>query len=144
MKDIDEAVEKLQRKYIAAVHDRNVSALIQLYDPKVRIFDTWGVWQYNGLDSWRIAIEGWFSSHPTDKLLVSFNECTVLGSIELATMTAIVTYAVTTSDGKEIRSMQNRMTWIVRTTGHNLRIIHEHTSAPVGFEDMKVILKRQA
>ena len=32
----------------------------------------------------------------------------------------------------------------LRTTGHVLRIAHEHTSAPVGFEDMKAILQREA
>ncbi len=38
--------------------------------------------------------------------------------------------------------MQNRLTWILRTSGHVLRIVHEHTSAPAGFEDGKVILQR--
>ena len=144
MKDIDEAVAKLRQRYTTAVHERNVSALIQLYDPKVRIFDAWGVWEYNGTESWQIAVEGWLSSHPTEKLRVSFTDCTVLGNMDLATMTAIVTYAGISLDGTESHSMQNRITWIVKTIGHNLRIIHEHTSAPVGFEDMKAILKRQA
>ena len=59
-------------------------------------------------------------------------------------MTAIVTYAGISAEGKETHSMQNRMTWILRTMGHNLRIVHEHTSAPIGFEDMKAILKKRA
>jgi hypothetical protein len=39
--------------------------------------------------------------------------------------------------------MQNRMSWGLKTSGHVLRIFHEHTSAPVGFEDMKAILVRE-
>lgn len=144
MKDIDEAIAKLQQRYIAAVAGRNVKALIQLYDPKARVFDAWGVWEYDGADAWQIAIEGWFSAQPNDKLQISFSHCVVLGNLELATMTAIVSYAGIAPDGSESHSMQNRMTWVVRTIAHNLRIVHEHTSAPIGFEDMKAILKRPA
>ena len=144
MKDIDDAVEKIKHRYITAVADRNPSALVQLYDPKARIFDAWGVWEYSGTAAWQIAVEGWFSSHPTDKLKVSFSDCTVFGTMDLATMTAMVTYAGLSAEGKETQSMQNRITWIFRTVGHNLRIVHEHTSAPIGFEDMKAILKKPA
>ena len=118
--------------------------MLQLYDPKVRVFDAWGVWQYNGAESWRIAIEGWFSTNPGDKFKVEFTDSIAIGGPELATMTAIVTYAGIAPDGSESNSMQNRSTWVVKTSGHNLRIIHEHTSAPIGFEDLKAILKRQA
>ena len=144
MNDIDEAVAKLRQRYITAVSGRNVSALIQLYDANVRIFDAWGIWEYASADAWQVALEGWLSSNPTDKLHVSFSSCTVLGNLQLSSMTAIVTYAGIAPDGTESQSMQNRMTWIMRTIGHNLRIIHEHTSAPIGFEDMKAILKKPA
>ena len=60
----------------------------------------------------------------------------------IAITSAIVTYASLSAEGEELRSMQNRITWGLRTTGHVLRIVHEHTSAPVGFEDMKAILHR--
>ena len=38
--------------------------------------------------------------------------------------------------------MQNRISWVLRTSGHVLRIVHEHTSAPIGFTDMKAMLQR--
>ncbi len=143
MKDIDEAIGNLKGRYISAVQARNVKALVQLYDAKVRIFDAWGVFDYNGADAWQIAVEGWLSSNPTEKLQVSFSDCVILGTMDLATMTAVVTYAGLSPDGQELHSMQNRITWIVKTIGHNLRIVHEHSSAPIGFEDMKAILKRK-
>jgi hypothetical protein len=40
--------------------------------------------------------------------------------------------------------MQNRMSWVLKTSGHVLRVVHEHTSVPIGFEDEKAILKRVA
>jgi hypothetical protein len=58
-------------------------------------------------------------------------------------VSAIVTYAGLSAGGQQLRAMQNRMSWGLKTSGHVLRIFHEHTSAPVGFEDMKAILVRE-
>lgn len=144
MKDIEDQIALLRLNYASAVATRNVTALMQLYDAKARIFDAWGVWEYDRPESWKIAIEGWFSSSPDEKLRVEFNDVLVIGNAGLATMTAIVGYAAVSPSGVESHSLQNRITWVVKTTGHSLRIIHEHTSAPIGFEDMKAILKKSA
>lgn len=47
------------------------------------------------------------------------------------------------ADGALLRVMQNRISWVLRTTGHVLRIVHEHSSAPIGFDDGKAILRRE-
>ena len=60
----------------------------------------------------------------------------------LALVSATVTYAGVSAQGEQVRTMQNRLTWALKTSGHVLRIIHEHTSAPAGFEDGKAILQR--
>jgi hypothetical protein len=39
--------------------------------------------------------------------------------------------------------MNNRVTWVMRTSKHVLRIAHEHTSAPIGFSDSNAILLRE-
>jgi hypothetical protein len=36
------------------------------------------------------------------------------------------------------------LSWVLKTSSHVPRIIHEHTSAPIGFEDQKAILQRAA
>jgi len=59
-------------------------------------------------------------------------------------VSAIVTCAVVSAGGEHLRSMQNRISWVLRTSGHNLRIVHEHTSAPIDFNESKAILKRNA
>jgi len=115
-----------------------------LYDPKVRVFDAWGFWCHDGAAAWRVAIEGWFASLSGERVKVSFEDVQSAGGPELATLSAIVTYAAVSASGEPLRSMQNRLTWVLRTSGHVPRIVHEHTSAPIGFEDLKAILQRGA
>ena len=143
MPELDSAVAKLQSSYALAALQRDAEAFVRLYDPAVRIFDAWGVWEYQGAELWRRAVEGWFTSLGTERVKVTFSETVSHGTLAMAFTSAIVTYAGFSAQGEEVRSMQNRITWGLRTTGHVLRIVHEHTSAPIGFEDMKAILHRQ-
>jgi ketosteroid isomerase-like protein len=143
MPELDSAVAKLQASYASAALQRDAEAFVRLYDPDVRIFDAWGVWEYKGAEPWRRAVEGWLISLGTERVKVTFSETESHGSLAMAVTSAIATYANLSAQGEEVRSMQNRITWGLRTTGHVLRIVHEHTSAPVGFEDMKAILHRQ-
>jgi ketosteroid isomerase-like protein len=143
MPDLNSAVANLQASYASAALQRDAAAFVRLYDPAVRVFDAWGVWKYDGVESWRRAVEGWFASLGTETVRVSFSDTESHGTPALAFTSAIVTYASFSAQGEKVRSMQNRITWGLRTTGHVLRIVHEHTSAPIGFEDMKAILHRQ-
>ena len=128
--------------YAAAVYDRDAPAFLQLYDADARVFDTWGLWSYEGTASRRQAIEGWFSSLGQERVKVSFDDVQATVGTELAVMTATGRYAAISADGVEIRSMQNRFTWALKLTGGRWLIAHEHTSVPIGFSDLKGILQR--
>jgi ketosteroid isomerase-like protein len=143
MLEIEKAVARVLENYSSAVHAKDIAAFVRLYDPKVRVFDTWGVWSYDGLEAWQRAVEAWFTSLGTERVKVTFEGVQSSGTAECAIVSAIVTYAGLSAGGQQLRAMQNRMTWGLSTSGHVLRIIHEHTSAPVGFEDMKAILVRE-
>ena len=143
MNDIKTQVLTILDTYKSAVRAKNVEALMHLYAPEARIFDAWGTWSYEGAAAWRIAVEGWFSSLGGEVCKVTFEDVQIVGEPYFAAMSAIVTYAATSAQGQEIRAMQNRISWVLKTSGHVLRIVHEHTSAPVGFEDAKAILKRE-
>ena len=143
MLDIDKSVEKVLGDYAAAVNAKDVAALARLYDPKVRVFDAWGIWSYDGREAWQLAMESWLTSLGTERVKVTFDDVLTSGNAECVIASAIVTYASLSAEGAQLRAMQNRMTWGLRTSGHVLRIIHEHTSAPMGFEDMKAILVRE-
>ncbi len=116
---------------------------MRLYDPKVRVFDTWGVWVHEGAPAWRVAVEGWFSSLVDEVCIVRFDDVRITSGDGVAAMSAVVTYTAVGPDGKDLRSLQNRISWVLKTSGHVLRVIHEHTSAPVGFEDHKAIFLRE-
>lgn len=142
MNELDKDVARILATYESAVFKKDIKTFMHLYDPSVRVFDTWGVWMYEGSDAWQRAVEGWFTSLGTERVKVSFADVKSWVSKEITSVCAVVTYAGLSATGEELRSMQNRVTWVVRTSGHVGRIVHEHTSAPIGFEDSKAILVR--
>ena len=46
--------------------------------------------------------------------------------------------------GDELRAMQNRLTWVLKFEVGEWKIIHEHTSVPIGFADLKGLLQRES
>ena len=139
---LDPAIARLCEAYRAAVLARDVAAFMRLYDPTVRVFDAWGVWSYEDAAAWRTAVDGWFASLGTETVQVSFDDARVVAGPDVSAFSAIVTYAGFTADGAPLRAMQNRLSWIVRATDDGLRIVHEHTSAPIDFDHAKAILRR--
>jgi len=141
--DIEKQVLRAIDTYKSAVLAKNAETLMHLYAPQVRVFDAWGTWSYEGASAWRVAVEGWFASLGGETVRVSFDELRILAGQGHASMSAIVTYAAVSAEGQDLRSMQNRISWVLESSGHVLRIVHEHTSAPIGFEDSKAILQRR-
>ncbi len=142
MSDLDKSISQILETYKAAVLAKDAKALMRLYDPKLRVFDTWGVWSYEGAPAWQLAVEAWLASLGSEKVRVTFEDVQISGTREFALVTAVVSYAGQSALGEPLRAMQNRLSWALKTSGHVLRIVHEHTSAPVGFEDNKAILTR--
>lgn len=144
MDDTDKSITRVLESYKAAVYAKDVAAFMRLYDPSVRVFDTWGVWSYEGADAWQRAVEGWFTSLGTEKVKVTFDDVASSAVPGFAIVSAMVTYAGVSAQGEPLRAMQNRLSWALKTSGHVLRVIHEHTSAPVGFDDAKAILRHES
>jgi uncharacterized protein (TIGR02246 family) len=134
--------EEMLDRYVAAVRAKDVYAFLDLYADDTRNFDLWGVWSYDGKDALRPMVEGWFGSLPDDEtVVVRFDEIRAETGADVAAVTAFTTFAAETPDGTELRSMNNRLTWILRRDGDGWKIVHEHTSAPAGDEG-KVSLRR--
>jgi len=140
MADLDKDLSRILDSYATAVHAKDVTALMRLYDPSVRVFDTWGVWSYEGADAWQRALEGWFSSLGTERVKVRFEAVQAWPGKELTALSALVSYEGLSAAGESLRTLQNRISWVLRTVGHVPRIVHEHSSAPIGFADAKAIL----
>ena len=127
--------------YQNAVHAKDVNAFVAIYDEDLHVFDMWGTWSLRGLDAWRTMAEGWFSSLGNEQVLVGFKEVQTTEVGELAIGHAILTYTAVSAEGKELRSLNNRITVALRKTGHLWKIFHEHTSAPIDHQSMKAILQ---
>ena len=134
-------IDALFEDYRAAVLAKDVDALLRLYDDEVRVFDAWAAWSHDGARAWRAVIQGWFASLGPESVRVTFDEIRTLGDGHLWHASAIVTYAAISASGERLRAMQNRLTWVVRSRPSPC-VVHEHTSAPIGVDDMKAILRR--
>lgn len=142
-KRIDPFVQMLD-SYKAAVFAKDVDALVTLYDDDVHIFDMWGTWSLHGIKSWRNMANEWFSSLGTERVIVDVKDVqsTLVG--ELAIGHAILAYTAVSAEGKELRSLVNRMTMGLKRIGDSWKVFHEHTSAPVDKQSLKAILQYSA
>ena len=127
--------------YKAAVLAKDVDAFAALYDDDVHIFDMWGTWSLRGVEAWRNMAADWFSSLGTERVIVDAKEAKTTMIGELAIGHAILTYTAVSTDGKELRSLNNRITVALRRTGESWRVFHEHTSAPIDHQSTKAILQ---
>lgn len=143
MRDVEKEVLGILDTYRSTVLAKDVDAFMRLYDVDVRVFDAWGEWSYEGVGAWRGVVENWFSSLEDGTVAVTCDDIRIDGDGPMASLSAVVTYAAVSARGEALRSMQNRISWVLKGTGSALRIVHEHTSAPLNFEDGKAILTRE-
>jgi uncharacterized protein (TIGR02246 family) len=128
--------------YAAAVRAKDVDAFVGLYADDVRTFDLWSVWSYDGKAALREMVAEWFGSLGTDVVAVEFDDVRSDTGNDVAAVSAFTTYRGLSADGEELRSMNNRLTWVLRKEADGTwKIAHEHTSAPAGDEG-KVQLRR--
>ncbi|BBA31972.1 uncharacterized protein sS8_0002 [Methylocaldum marinum] len=143
MSNIKNSTLQIIDAYKAAVFEKNVDAFISLYSKDMWVFDAWGVWSYDNPESWRTMVAEWFTSLGNERVKVSFDEVRTIDEQRLTIVTSIVTYTGYSAEGKNLRSLQNRLTWALKLEGNAVRIVHEHTSVPIGFNDKKAILLRE-
>ena len=138
-------MEEMLEAYAAAVRAKDVDAFVALYADDVRTFDLWEQWSYDGKDAFRGMVAEWFGSLPDDEVVaVRFDDVRTQAGEDVAAVNAFTTFAAVSPDGTELRSMNNRLTWVLRKDADGAwKIAHEHTSAPAGDEG-KVQLRRQS
>ena len=136
-------MEEMLTAYAAAVRAKDVDAFVGLYADDVRNFDLWSEWSYDGKDALRGMVAEWFGSLPDDEVVVvKFDDVRTQTGTDVAAVSAFTTFVAESPDGTELRSMNNRLTWILRREADgDWKIAHEHTSAPAGDEG-KVQLRR--
>lgn len=129
------------RRYAAAVGAKDAAAFAALYADDVEIFDTWDVWSMRGLPAWRAMAEAWFASLGDERLVVEVADAREAASGDLAFGHAVLTFTAFSADGQRLRSLDNRLTMVLRKTGGAWKIVHEHTSVPVAHETLAARLR---
>jgi uncharacterized protein (TIGR02246 family) len=136
-------MEQMLKAYAAAVRAKEVDAFMDLYADDVRNFDLWSEWSYDGKDELRRMVADWFGSLGDDEeVAVEWDDVRTQPGEDVAALSAFLTYSAVSPAGEKLRSMNNRLTWVLRKDADGTwRIVHEHTSAPAG-EEGKVQLQR--
>jgi uncharacterized protein (TIGR02246 family) len=138
----DTPIRQVMDAYTAAVRAKDVDGFIGLYAPDVRVFDLWSNWSYDGAAAWRAMVASWFDSLGAAQVAVGWDSVQTLVGHDVAVVHAFISYQGVSAAGEVERAMQNRLTWVLRQYDGAWKIVHEHTSAPVDGESMKVILQR--
>lgn len=139
MKEIDD----LLQQYKTAVFEKDIAAYAAVYHEDVQIFDLWMQWTYNGLEEWLGMAKEWFDSLGNNRDAVNFGDVRIELGADMAFVTALVKFAAISETGEELRYLQNRLTWVVSKKNDKWKVIHQHTSSPVNFETLQVILKNE-
>ncbi|GAB1470111.1 nuclear transport factor 2 family protein [Chloroflexota bacterium] len=143
MNELEKQIKQVFDAYKAAVFAKDVNAFVALYDDNVHIFDMWEKWSHDGIKAWRGMATEWLGSLGDERVVVEFDDLQITGNQDFAIAYAFVTYKAISVDGKELRSLNNRITLNLKNTKGVWKIIHEHTSAPVDGSTQKVNLHRE-
>jgi ketosteroid isomerase-like protein len=138
-----ELVSDVLNAYKAAVYRKDIDTFAALYDDDVKVFDVWGRWECRGIESWRAMAVDWFASLGSETVVVGIEGVQGYACGEIVAGHAFLNFTAVSAEGTELRSLDNRITLVLRRTGECWKIIHEHTSAPVNSSNMKVILQRE-
>lgn len=132
----------LFQSYATAVYGKDIEAYASIFDEEILAFDMWQQWTYTGLTAWRQMAKEWFAALGTNKDLVTFEDIQIQENGDLAALTAIAKFTAVSEKDEPLRYLQNRLTWVARKKEGAWKIIHQHTSGPIDFETMKVILHK--
>jgi len=139
----DSPIRQCLAAYQAAVLAKDIDAFVAIYAADARIFELWGRWEHD-IASWREMAKGWFEFLGDQRSVVETHDVRIQGSGDMALLTASLTYRAVDAGGQTLRSLDNRLSWVLRERGSRWLVVHEHTSAPLAHEDGKGILKRPA
>lgn len=137
----DAPIRQVLAGYQAAVLAKDADAFVALYADDVLIYELWGNWTHD-IASWREMAKGWFAFLGDGTCRVEADDVRITASGDMALLTAFLTYRGFDAAGAEQRSLDNRLSWVLRQHGGRWQVLHEHTSVPIAHEDGKGLFKR--
>ncbi len=140
---VDPALRQVLSAYQSAVLAKDVDAFVAIYAEDAQIFELWGQWEHD-IASWREMAVGWFRFLGDGRSVVEAHDVRTQVGADMALLTASLTYRAVDADGEEQRSLDNRLTWVLRRQGERWLVTHEHTSVPIAHEGGAGIFTRPA
>jgi ketosteroid isomerase-like protein len=139
--------EKIVARFLKAYQDtaqaKDLEGHLALFSEEVLVFDTWEAWSFQGIEAMRAMVIEWFGSLGTEHPVVEHEGMQASGTSEMVMGAAILKFSAVSAEGKTLRSLQNRFTWVLRSQGGSWRIVHQHASVPISGE-LKAILQCKA
>lgn len=140
MSDATAELVTVAAAYAAAVRAKDVAALMAIYDPDVFVFDMWDRWSLQGRTELEQMARAWFASLGQEQVAVTFTPLWSRIMGDTGSFCTTVRYAGLSAQGKELRHLDNRLTWTLTRQAGPWQVVHEHSSAPASFATMQVIL----
>jgi uncharacterized protein (TIGR02246 family) len=131
MTDADPALHQVLAAYQAAVLAKDVDAFVALFADDVHVFDMWGPWSQEGIAGWRAMATGWFGSLGDEHVVVEAADVRTRVSGDIATLAAFLTFRAVDAQGRELRSLNNRLSWVLQRQAGGWKVVQEHTSIPI-------------
>ncbi len=139
----DQPIRQALAAYQSAVLAKDVDAFMAIYADDARIFELWNRWEHDAA-SWREMAQGWFSFLGEERSVVEAHDVRVQVAGEMALLTGSLTYRAVDKDGHGLRSLDNRLSWVLRHRDGRWQVVHEHTSVPLAMDGGKGIFTRPA
>ena len=139
----DPSLHQVLAAYQAAILAKDVDAFVAIYADDVQIFELWGQWTHD-IASWREMARGWFQFLGDERSVVEAHDVRTQVSGDMGLLTASLTYRAVDAAGQPLRSLDNRLSWVLRERAGHWRVVHEHTSVPLAHDGGTGIFKRPA
>lgn len=133
MTEVPTPIAEVLRAYADCVLRKDATGFAALYHDDVQVFDAWDTWRLHGRAAMHGMASAWFGSVGDGRVLVTFAGVHAHAGSDVAALSALVTYTAVAADGSVVGSRPNRMSMVLRRTSDGWRVVHEHTSVPVGF-----------
>jgi uncharacterized protein (TIGR02246 family) len=135
-------VSDVFKNYKDAVYEKDVEKFLAPYAPDVQLYDCWNSWEYNGIEEWKAAVTEWFSGLEEGmRLRTELSGESRKENADLAHVQGNMSFAAVDGEGKELRKMVNRFTFLLEKVDGSWQITHEHSSLPISTEDGKAIFE---
>jgi ketosteroid isomerase-like protein len=126
--------------YQEAAFNKDIPAMVALYDNDIVIFDMWQKGFSAGLKEWSVTITEWLTSLNDERVTVDFEMIEIQESETVGFASALIRFRAISPDNKELREMKNRISLGCTNRKGEWKVKHQHTSAPID-GDLRGILQ---